>query len=210
MPRMESGCTKKLIRSKSGLRIVSSDDNFRSPFILGEPEWIPDREITNCSECKSKFDFIRRKHHCRRCGRIYCGACCDTKIGLPRMCFVDPVRVCGRCAVQTYKEKDFFDHQLKTLINGATFVIDLPPVESESSNILLCKLSPDHRHLVFEGGISENLSPVELTRIKFVGVGKDQKTAEQITDIEGIYLYDILKNVLIFTVAVKENNYFKR
>jgi len=58
------------------------------------------------------------QHHCRRCGQIYCGSCCDTKMGLPRMCFVDPVRVCNRCALVTNKESNFFDRQLKTLTSG--------------------------------------------------------------------------------------------
>ena len=62
--------------------------------------------------------FVFLQHHCRRCGQIYCGSCCDTKMGLPRMCFVDPVRVCNRCALVTNKESNFFDRQLRTLTSG--------------------------------------------------------------------------------------------
>jgi hypothetical protein len=42
---MEGGCSKKLIKSKSGLRIVVTNDDYRSPFLLCEPQWIPDSEV---------------------------------------------------------------------------------------------------------------------------------------------------------------------
>lgn len=37
---------KRLIRSKSGLRIIPLNEGDRSPFELGEPEWIPDEEAS--------------------------------------------------------------------------------------------------------------------------------------------------------------------
>ena len=42
---MNTACTKKLIKSKSGLRIVVTNDKYKSPFILCEPQWIPDNEV---------------------------------------------------------------------------------------------------------------------------------------------------------------------
>jgi hypothetical protein len=42
---MEGGCSKKLIKSKSGLRIVATNDEYSSPFLLCEPQWIPDSEV---------------------------------------------------------------------------------------------------------------------------------------------------------------------
>lgn len=37
--------SKKLVRSKSGFRIIAVNDNFKSPFLLPEPKWIPDKEV---------------------------------------------------------------------------------------------------------------------------------------------------------------------
>ena len=37
---------------------------------------------------------------------------------LPRLNFVDPVRVCEECAVVAKKENEFFDKSLKVLIKG--------------------------------------------------------------------------------------------
>lgn len=36
---------KKLVRSKSGLRIVAHEQSGKSPFELTEPAWIPDAEV---------------------------------------------------------------------------------------------------------------------------------------------------------------------
>ena len=37
--------------------------------------WLPDSEATNCCQCDSTFGFFGR-HHCRQCGKIFCGKCC--------------------------------------------------------------------------------------------------------------------------------------
>jgi hypothetical protein len=43
---MEARNTKKLIKSKSGLRIVATNDEYKSPFLLCEPQWVPDSEVS--------------------------------------------------------------------------------------------------------------------------------------------------------------------
>lgn len=37
---------KRLVQSKSGLRIMYSKDSERSPFELSEPEWIKDNQVS--------------------------------------------------------------------------------------------------------------------------------------------------------------------
>lgn len=34
------------------------------------------------------------------------------------MCFVDPVRQCAQCALVSHREAEFYDKQLKVLLNG--------------------------------------------------------------------------------------------
>ena len=46
---------KKLVRSKSGLKIVALDDNSKSPFLLPEPQWIPDNQVNMSAMEKSSF-----------------------------------------------------------------------------------------------------------------------------------------------------------
>ena len=45
------------------------------------PKWIPDEYVTIC-KCGSKFGVIKRKHHCRGCGDIFCGDCLTKKAKL--------------------------------------------------------------------------------------------------------------------------------
>ncbi|XP_059541649.1 zinc finger FYVE domain-containing protein 21 isoform X3 [Myotis daubentonii] len=108
---------KKLVRSPSGLRMVPEHRAFGSPFGLEEPQWVPDKECPRCMQCDAKFDFLTRKHHCRRCGKCFCDKCCGQKVALPRMCFVDPVRQCAACALVSRKEAEFFDKQLRVLLS---------------------------------------------------------------------------------------------
>jgi len=39
--------------------------------------WMPDEAASNCFKCQTKFWLGRRKHHCRKCGNIFCADCCN-------------------------------------------------------------------------------------------------------------------------------------
>ena len=75
--------------------------------------WKADNEANACEneKCKKQFTFVRRKHHCRRCGGIFCDAC-TTK----RKVLKNPLlenggrgtgsalsRVCDACAFEAEK-----------------------------------------------------------------------------------------------------------
>ncbi|XP_056915058.1 zinc finger FYVE domain-containing protein 21 isoform X1 [Takifugu flavidus] len=159
---------KKLVRSPSGLRMVPENGAFNSPFSLDEPQWVPDQECPRCMQCDSKFDFIRRKHHCRRCGRCFCNKCCSNKVALPRMCFVDPVRQCAECSLLSQKEAEFYDKQLRVLLAGGTFGVTLGT--TEKSETMTCRLSTNHRYLFLDG---ESHFEVELSRISSMQILPD-------------------------------------
>lgn len=75
--------------------------------VLGRARWIPDDEVKRCSRCSTEFSVITRKHHCRKCGKIFCGNCSGkekivrlpaTKSGNPEPKEgTSPVRVCDVC-----------------------------------------------------------------------------------------------------------------
>ncbi|XP_015721026.1 zinc finger FYVE domain-containing protein 21 isoform X1 [Coturnix japonica] len=168
-----SGCeardAKKLVRSVSGLRMVPEQRNARSPFGLDEPPWVPDRECPRCMQCDTKFDFITRKHHCRRCGKCFCDKCCSKKVPLPRMCFVDPVRQCAECALISQKETEFYDKQLKVLMNGATFFVTLGT--SDKSELMVCRLSNNQRYLVLDGNSHYEIEIVQISTVQILTEG---------------------------------------
>ncbi|CAG2221486.1 unnamed protein product [Mytilus edulis] len=73
-------------------------ETFGSPnFILAKARWMSDDEASNCVLCQNKFNQLRRKHHCRMCGRILCSKCCKEKMPLPQLRCEEPERVCEIC-----------------------------------------------------------------------------------------------------------------
>ncbi|GIQ79649.1 hypothetical protein KIPB_000321 [Kipferlia bialata] len=45
------------------------------PKLVGRTEWLEDQVDDICFICDLPFNFIKRRHHCRRCGRIVCADC---------------------------------------------------------------------------------------------------------------------------------------
>lgn len=66
--------------------------------------WTPDSAATACRECQMSFTRLRRRHHCRACGQIFCGQCCHMKVALPAMGYNAPQRCCTKCAKRLLSE----------------------------------------------------------------------------------------------------------
>ncbi|PWN26434.1 FYVE-domain-containing protein [Jaminaea rosea] len=76
------------------------------------PNWEPDEDAADCRNCGKRFTFFTRKHHCRRCGRIFCADCSSHRAqlsadelvidpGVPEMFFAESSmgisRICAGC-----------------------------------------------------------------------------------------------------------------
>lgn len=46
-------------------------------------EWIDDTIIKKCQNCEYDFGWFTRKHHCRACGGVFCGDCCNIYTRIP-------------------------------------------------------------------------------------------------------------------------------
>jgi len=94
------------------------DDSLLEPYssltederLLGvlKPVWIPDEEAPQCMNCSQRFTVIRRRHHCRACGRVLCNNCCSSRARLEYMESTE-TRVCLPCLqvlrkVEAYKK----------------------------------------------------------------------------------------------------------
>jgi hypothetical protein len=60
--------------------------------------WERDDEATRCRACDQAFGVFRRKHHCRRCGKIFCDDCSSYRAPLRTRGEVEVVRMCRPCA----------------------------------------------------------------------------------------------------------------
>ncbi|MBN3273515.1 LST2 protein, partial [Polyodon spathula] len=63
----------------------------------GPPVWVPDSSCNRCSACETLFTFLRRRHHCRSCGQIFCARCSPHETSIPRFGQMRAVRVCSHC-----------------------------------------------------------------------------------------------------------------
>ncbi|XP_078046416.1 smad anchor for receptor activation isoform X2 [Augochlora pura] len=66
--------------------------------VLGKqpPFWVPDSDAPSCMFCDVKFTVLKRRHHCRACGKVLCNKCCNMKYKLEYQGNIDS-RVCVSC-----------------------------------------------------------------------------------------------------------------
>ena len=78
-------------------------------------EWVLDKTTNKCSDCNINFNIIKRKHHCRNCGKIFCNNCSKNRIIIPNSTYTNKERVCVNC---------YNILQKKELINEKTNIND--------------------------------------------------------------------------------------
>ena len=57
--------------------------------------FVPDSEVSKCQLCGSEFTFVKRRHHCRKCGKCICGDCSLGK--MPFSNSSQEEKVCNTC-----------------------------------------------------------------------------------------------------------------
>eukprot|EP00968_Pinguiococcus_pyrenoidosus_P013784 scaffold1247_cov251-Pinguiococcus_pyrenoidosus.AAC.20 len=75
-------------RAIPGLSLLDSTLTVEVPAEWFSPNyrWRDDAEVEVCAQCKQSFSTIsRRRHHCRRCGDIFCDNCSSKRIRLGRL-----------------------------------------------------------------------------------------------------------------------------
>jgi serine/threonine protein kinase len=60
-------------------------------------EWETDRDVNRCRTCQRDFSLLRRRHHCRNCGRVFCHDCSDKVCPIPDSTYRAAERVCNEC-----------------------------------------------------------------------------------------------------------------
>uniref|UniRef100_A0A8C5TP08 Zinc finger FYVE domain-containing protein n=1 Tax=Malurus cyaneus samueli TaxID=2593467 RepID=A0A8C5TP08_9PASS len=90
-----------------GNQTAENAESRKTPSSLSwkQPLWVPDSEAPNCMNCQAKFTFTKRRHHCRACGKVFCGSCCKRKCKLQYM--EKEARVCTGCYDDINKAQAF-------------------------------------------------------------------------------------------------------
>jgi len=96
--------------------------------------WDRDSDCNQCFNCETSFSLLtNRRHHCRRCGHIFCRKCCpgNNVSPIPRLGFMTPVRHCITCLP--------FDHSLN-VPTGEISDNDSPSISTSSGIIETIRL----------------------------------------------------------------------
>jgi len=76
------------------LSFIKQNDDNKQDGVLNSlaptAKWVSDEDVTHCHKCTAEFTLLRRKHHCRLCGNIFCNGCSQDRL--------DGNRVCDTCS----------------------------------------------------------------------------------------------------------------
>ena len=85
------------------------------------PTWVPDTDVVSCCGCQAKFGLFRRKHHCRRCGLVFCNSCAGRFCSCPDIGIPEKVRVCDNCfSVKIFRSQSLSQSQEPACLSPTT------------------------------------------------------------------------------------------
>lgn len=101
----ESQDLEKRTREKNIQLVIEQMENERAKRLLRNGlnndevgRWIPNHDQKFCKRCEKPFNVIwRRRHHCRKCGQIFCQDCASERAQVSYI-YSRRVRVCKGCA----------------------------------------------------------------------------------------------------------------
>ena len=68
-------------------RLEVEQERTRPNTIETPPTWIPDSMAPLCMGCGVTFSLVRRRHHCRSCGRVFCAKCSPNQVSVQSITF---------------------------------------------------------------------------------------------------------------------------
>lgn len=73
--------------------------------VVPKSHWQPNEEVQACPDCREAFGWLKRKHHCRICGRVLCDTCCQNAMMIDVLDSWSPSRLCASCHQLTHSSK---------------------------------------------------------------------------------------------------------
>ncbi|TDH68670.1 hypothetical protein CCR75_000911 [Bremia lactucae] len=106
---------------------------------LFDVRWQSDIHESQCNLCRAAFSLVRRKHHCRHCGRVICSDCSSFlffELSHRRH------RVCTSCNDQLLAEQAVYDHDIRSQepLRSITSEKACPPASKSHQDELVTSL----------------------------------------------------------------------
>lgn len=87
------GLSTCILKTETNDHFIKLTNFFKS---LNRPLW-DDKASLFCKVCAKEFNFFRRQHHCRNCGKVVCSTHGSHKIELKELGYSKTQRVCSAC-----------------------------------------------------------------------------------------------------------------
>ncbi|KYR01118.1 Esterase [Tieghemostelium lacteum] len=121
---------------------------------IKRPQWVPDNSSNKCEMCQSEFTFFNRRHHCRRCGHLFCSDCCGLNVSLPQeFGYTERVKVCSKCFTVTLQDRAKEESSVTINIGG---VSKETKVVNQMNKVLLWKMGA-HEDGDFDRTVADSL-----------------------------------------------------
>lgn len=84
---------------RPGGQTIASSMSMRSvsQLVPFGPKWQKNEDAPKCGACHRTFTLFLRRHHCRRCGRIFCDTCTQSRGTMAEWGYDQPQRQCADC-----------------------------------------------------------------------------------------------------------------
>ncbi|MFH4973885.1 hypothetical protein AB6A40_000594 [Gnathostoma spinigerum] len=160
-PRQISGRLSALFRKGRPTLIDYNRSDFRR-------YWMPDSSGKECYECQERFTALRRRHHCRLCGQIFCSKCCNVQVAGSLLGYTGDLRLCRYCARIVVSYLPQSDARKTSILSAEDESVPkterTAPVSTISAGSLLWSTNTPNTSLDQEGTSSQPSSDESLTR----------------------------------------------
>lgn len=108
-------------RGKKGVPCDRMGNQSAKPSTYVAKQWIDDRDSASCHMCCKSFSApMRRRHHCRCCGEIFCADCWGATVKLPPdYGYTKEVPVCSACEALFHGKLKFLRRPRRIVLTRA-------------------------------------------------------------------------------------------
>lgn len=148
---------------------------------LSRKYWMADETAKECRDCLMPFTSLRRKHHCRICGQIFCSRCASNLVPGERWGHNGPLRTCDQCKhmLEEYDRRQKIDADARTAsvrprAQSASSVVDEShDVPAPRSEFAATTLFAHDSHMLprrrSSAGEEEEGTPMQLHELEALG-----------------------------------------